>query len=351
MPVYGLVIKIRNLLFDIGFLRSISFAFPVIGVGNLIAGGSGKTPLVEYIIRLIGHGNNTATLSRGYKRKTKGFRVAVSGDGVNEIGDEPLQYFTKFPQLTVSVCENRNRGIERLKVKFPDLSAIILDDVYQHRFVKPGLNILVTDYFNLYTNDHLLPYGMLREQISGAKRADIIVVTKTPKVFSPIVRKQILAELNPTLSQKVCFAFINYGNPIPLFTVNKEQNKLLSNLYSILMITGIGNPGPFEEYLKRNCTDLDKMEFPDHHEFLESDYEAIRNKFISLPTRRKMIVTTEKDAMRMQSSLSEKYLGDLSICYIPIEFEFHGSDKKVFDETVIGFVQKMGKPDVISVNL
>lgn len=339
MPIYALAVKLRNLLFDIGLFRSKSFSFPVIGIGNLIAGGSGKTPLVEYVIRLIGNASDTATLSRGYKRKTKGFRIASANDGVAEIGDEPMQYAKKFENLIVAVHENRRKGIELLKIKYPNLKSVILDDAFQHRQVKPGLNILVTDYFQPYIKDYLLPYGFLREQISGARRADIIVVTKTPKIFSPIVRKQMLEELNPLSHQKVCFAYIKYASPVNLFDNETIEKVSLENLYSIFMITGIANPGPFEEYLKRNCTDLDKMEFPDHHNFSEKDFQAIREKFLSLPSKRKMIVTTEKDAMRMQSEIAKKYLGDLRICYVPIEFDFHTPDKQVFDSAVKSFIE------------
>ncbi len=336
VPVYRLVVVLRNLFFDVGLLESKSFPLPIIGVGNLIAGGSGKTPLVEYLIKLTGNGVNTATLSRGYKRRSKGFKIATAECTAIDIGDEPMQYFSKFGNLTVAVNENRQIGIKNLISQKPELELIILDDVFQHRFVKPGLNILVTDYFHPYTRDYLLPAGMLREPISGAKRANIIVVTKTPAIFSPIVRKQMLQELNPLPGQKICFAYIKYGSPVAF--LNNKCSVNLENNYFILMVTGIGNPDPFAEYLKRKCTELEEMRFPDHHDFTEFDLKSIRERFLTLPTRRKIIVTTEKDAMRLKSDMAIQYLSSLNICYIPIEFEFHAQDKQIFDNTIQKFI-------------
>ncbi len=337
---YGLIIRVRNLLFDIKILRSVKFALPILSVGNLIAGGSGKTPLVEYIIRLLGKNANLATLSRGYKRKTKGYHLATENESVDTLGDEPLQYHEKFASVHVAVSESRREGIRRLMLEIPDLDAVILDDAFQHRFVHPQLSILVTDYFKLYSEDWLLPFGRLREHISGRKRADIIVVTKTPRIFSPIVRKQLIEDLKPYPGQQVCFAYINYLPFVPVYKNNKLNQEIEDKVYTIIMLTGIGNPGPMQEYLRRLCTDLEIMEFPDHHEFTEKELLLLKEKYKYLPTKRKMIITTEKDAKRLQNPEATAILIDLPIYYVPIAFEFHPEDKVNFDQAVLTAVKK-----------
>jgi tetraacyldisaccharide 4'-kinase len=344
--LYGMVIRVRNLLFDAKILHSEKFNVPVISVGNLIAGGSGKTPMVEYLVRLLGENSNIATLSRGYKRQTKGYRLAGENETVESLGDEPLQYHQKFAQVNVAVCERRKKGIRELINQVAGLDVIILDDAFQHRYVKPQLSILVTDYFKLYTKDWLLPLGRLREPISGRKRADIIVVTKTPRIFSPIVRKQILEEIKPYPGQTVCFSFINYLSYVPLYKGRCDFSSKTESVYSIIMLSGIGNPGPLQEYLRRQCTDLEIMEFPDHHQFNEKELIMLKEKFKYLPTKRKIIVTTEKDAKRLQNAEAEAILGDLPIFYTPIAFEFHPADKIVFDSAVMAVVNtKKEKPE------
>ncbi len=338
--IYGLVTRIRNLLFDLSILGSELFSIPVISVGNLVAGGSGKTPMVEYIVRLLNNNASTATLSRGYKRKTKGYRLAGENESVETLGDEPLQYHQKFSELNVAVCESRRQGIHNLVKDIPSLRTVILDDAFQHRYVKPGLSILVTDYFKLFTQDKLLPYGRLRENISGRKRADIIVVTKTPRVFSPIVRKQIMEELKPFPGQEVCFSYINYLPFEPVYDNNCAVQGDNDSVYSIIILTGIGNPGPLQEYLRRKCTDLELVAFADHHSFSTKELQVLKDKFRYLPTKRKIIVTTEKDAKRLQNPEAEKILGKLPIYYAPITFEFYPADKEVFDKVVQTAIQE-----------
>lgn len=328
------------MLFDFHILRSAKFNIPVISVGNLIAGGSGKTPMVEYIVRLLGETESIATLSRGYKRKTKGYRLAGENETVETIGDEPLQYKQKFGNIHVAVCERRKEGIRQLTKDDSGVEVVILDDAFQHRYVKPELSILVSDYFKLFTKDWLLPYGRLREHISGRKRADIIVVTKTPRIFSPIVRKQFLAEIKPYPGQLVCFSYINYLDFVPVFSTKCEHTTKTDNVYSIIMVTGIGNPGPLQEYLRRQCTDLEVLEFDDHHTFTEKDLLMLKDKFRNLPTKRKIIVTTEKDAKRLQNAEAVSILGNLPIFYTPITFEFHPADKVVFDQAILAASKK-----------
>jgi tetraacyldisaccharide 4'-kinase len=341
--LYGLITRIRNFLFDVKVLPSEKFNIPVISVGNLIAGGSGKTPTVEYIVRLLGDTESTAILSRGYKRHTKGYKLAGENETVETLGDESLQYHQKYSNVKVAVCENRNNGIRMLQKDIPELDTIILDDAFQHRYVKPELSILVTDYFKLFTKDWMLPFGRLRENISGRKRADIILVTKTPRVFSPIVRKHLLDDLKPFPGQKICFSYINYLNFEPVYQSKCVHPSQTENVYSIIMFTGIGNPGPLQEYLRRLCTDLEIVEFPDHHAFTQKELLQLKEKFKYLPTKRKIIITTEKDAKRLQNSMAEEVLGSLPIYYVPISFEFHASDKLIFDKAVLSAAKHTAK--------
>jgi tetraacyldisaccharide 4'-kinase len=347
--LYGLITKVRNLLFDFKILPSEKFNIPIISVGNLIAGGSGKTPMVEYLIRLLDANSNIAILSRGYKRKSRGYKLAGENESVQTIGDEPLQYHQKFPDIKVAVCESRRKGIRNLINDAAELDTIILDDAFQHRYVKPKISILVTDYFNLFTHDKMLPYGRLREYISGRKRADIIVVSKTPRIFSPIVRKQLLEEIKPFAGQQVYFSFINYLPFEPVYKNKCEYKPEVDNVYSIIMLSGIGNPGPMQEYLRRKCTDLELMEFSDHHLFSAKELQLLKERFKNLPTKRKIIVTTEKDAKRLQSQEAEEILGDLPIYFTPINFEFHPVDKIQLDDAVLSALKsgKKRKTDII----
>ena len=227
--IYGLIIAIRGKLFDWRILPSESFPVPVISVGNLSYGGTGKTPMVEYIIRLLQKEKKIATLSRGYKRNTRGFILATNQSTFEEIGDEPLQYKTKFSNLEVAVHERRRKGIKQLMKSFPDLDLILLDDAYQHRYVKPGLSILLTDFHKLFVNDYPLPAGTLREFRSASRRADIIIITKTPSVLSPITRRRLTALLKPKAHQQLLFSYISYGEPIPIC---EEHAKLQKERYS-----------------------------------------------------------------------------------------------------------------------
>ncbi len=338
--IYGLVVFVRNKLFDWGILKSVSYPIPVISVGNLIAGGSGKTPLVEYITRMLKDSYRIATLSRGYKRKTKGFVLASASDTVEKVGDEPLQYTVKFDNIVVSVDESRRHGIEQLMIQFPDLEAVIMDDAFQHRYVKAGISILVTDYHKIFTQDHLLPVGKLREPKAGSKRADIIVVSKTPRIFSPMVRRQMIEDLKPDNHQLVCFSYIAYDEWLPLYNHIPSLDPEGRKVNTILLITGIAFPAPLEEYLRPFCSDLSKLEFGDHHIFMDKDITLIRDTFLALPTRRKIIVTTEKDAMRLRSPEIELVLGEFPIYYLPIRFNFHLKDKEAFEAAIMAIMNR-----------
>ncbi|MCX6247968.1 MAG: tetraacyldisaccharide 4'-kinase [Bacteroidetes bacterium] len=333
---YGMIMLLRNLLFDFGILRSEKFPLPVISVGNLSFGGTGKTPHIEYLIRLLNDSVLTATLSRGYGRESKGFILGSRRSNVKYIGDEPMQFIKKFQNIKVAVDEKRVRGIHKLTEKFPDLGLILLDDAFQHRRVRPGISILLTDYHHLYTEDHVVPSGRLREFRAGAKRADIIVVTKTPKVFSPITRRRILEDLKPKPFQQVFFSYITYGTPLPM---NEDENMaILQKLSYILLFTGIANDYPLQEEVKRKCTELSLIKFPDHHPYKMKDLELIKTRFDDLPSRKKIILTTEKDMMRLKIPEFGNFLKNLPLFYLPIEINFHDKDKQIFDKLITDYV-------------
>ncbi len=335
---YGLLMQIRNLLFDIHVLRSVSFPKLVISVGNLSFGGTGKTPHIEYLIRLLQPHGLVATLSRGYGRKGKGFVLGNAGSDVLHLGDEPVQYLKKFEHLIVAVDESRKRGIQNLIQQFSNLSVILLDDAFQHRYVKPALSILLTDYHQLYTEDFVAPSGTLREFRSNAVRADIVIVTKTPKIFSPITRRRIIDELHLKNHQKVYFSYIRYLQPVPFN--NPSEYDFPQKLTNILLFTGIANDYPLKEHLSRMCSEIITVKFPDHHLYTQKDIDEITRLFNDLPTHKKVLVTTEKDAMRLKVFEPGTKLSNLPLFYVPMEVEFHGTDKGHFDNQILSYANK-----------
>jgi tetraacyldisaccharide 4'-kinase len=333
---YGMIMLVRNLLFDFGILHSEKFDIPTVSVGNLSTGGTGKSPHIEYLIRIIGDKETTATLSRGYSRESKGFILASKKSEVKEIGDEPLQFVTRFNHIKVAVDEKRVRGIRKLTAMFPGLRVILMDDAFQHRWVKPGLSVLLTDYHHLFTEDYVLPSGRLREFRCGYKRADIIIITKSPRVLSPITRRRIQDEINPAPDQKVFYSFITYGSIIP---VNADQDlTILKKLTYILLFTGIANDYPLQEEFRRKCTELSVIKFADHHKYDLKDIEKIKSKFMDLPSRKKIIITTEKDMMRLNTPEFGNLLKDLPLFYIPMQIDFHEKDKSEFDKLILDYV-------------
>jgi len=329
---------VRNLLFDLKLISSAGFEKAVISVGNLSMGGTGKTPHIEYLIRLLSPTCFVATLSRGYGRESKGFLIGSRRSKVKYIGDEPLQLIKKFDNIKVAVDENRKRGLSNLIRKYGTLDAILLDDAFQHRYVRPGLSILLTSYSKLYCEDHVVPSGTLREFRKGADRADIIVVTKTPKIFSPISRRRIIEDLSPRKHQQVVFSYISYSNPVPL--LEQPGIEFPSRLVSILLLTGIADHSLFKEHIERFCSDIILMSFQDHHAFTEADIRQIEARFKDIPTQKKVILTTEKDAMRLKTTELSPGLKHLPIFFIPISIEFHGKDREHFDKLVLDFVNR-----------
>jgi tetraacyldisaccharide 4'-kinase len=343
--LYNTVMFVRNKLFDVNILPSKAFNLPVISVGNLSVGGTGKTPMVEYLIRILQDKYALATLSRGYGRKSSGFILADEDSNYLRIGDEPLQYKNKFKNLEVAVDEKRVRGIQLLNNTKPDLDVVLLDDAFQHRYVKPGLSILLTDFHNLYKNDFLFPTGTLRENRSGAKRADIIVVTKTPCVLSPITKRRIEGLLKPLPHQKLFFSFIAYK---PLYPAIESHNKEPQKKFStIIMFSGIANSYPLQEHLKTKCTELIVMDFPDHHRYNTKDIEKIIQTYKDVFTSNKILITTEKDAMRLKKTALIEYFEDYPVYYVPIELRFHKEDGSEFEKQVLNYVKKNGRNHTI----
>lgn len=328
----------RNWLFDKNYFKSASFNFPLICVGNLAVGGTGKTPMVEYLIRLLKNNFDTATLSRGYKRKTKGFGIADENTTALEIGDEPMQFHKKFPDVTVAVGEERLVAIPQLLQERAATEVIILDDAFQHRAVKAGLNILLTEQKDLYTRDLLMPAGDLRDVKSSAKRAEIIIVTKCKAGLSDEERNDIIEELNPAARQTVYFTEIQYATPYHLFS-KKEIN--FSSNADILLVCGIANPGSLKDFLAKHVRSYDMLRYADHHIFDSDDLTDIKKQFEKIKSTEKLILTTEKDGVRIQKFENE--LADFPIYVLPIRHSFLFGGAEKFNQQVIGFIQSFKK--------
>jgi tetraacyldisaccharide 4'-kinase len=333
--VYGLIIIIRNFLFDKKIIRSVSFNLPIICVGNLSVGGTGKSPLVEYLISLFHPTYKLATLSRGYKRKTKGYALANENTTALDIGDEPMQFHAKFPDIAVAVGEERIVAIPQLLQDQPGTQVIILDDAFQHRSIKAGLNIVLTDYNNLFTRDFFLPTGDLRDQRSSYKRAEIIIVTKCPATLSFENKQKVLKEIDPLPNQKVFFTTIKYGSP---YHITSKQKKSLSIQDDVLLVCGIANPVPLKTYIGENSKAYYQMLFSDHHIFTIDDLKKITGQFEDIEDKEKMILTTEKDAVRLIKFQHE--LNDIPLFVLPISVQFLFDDGKQFDDAVLNFIDE-----------
>ena len=338
--IYGIILYIRNKSYDWNLFSSVNFNFPVIVVGNLNVGGVGKTPHVEYLIRLLEKKHKLATLSRGYKRKTTGFKLASEKTTILDIGDEPLQYYKKFKNVLVAVDEKRVNGIQKLKELDGNLGCIILDDAFQHRAINAGLNILITDYNNLYIDDSVLPSGRLREWKSGMKRAQIIIVSKCDANLNEKVKSEIIKRICPYPYQKIYFSAIKYGDLTPFSKKATELISFKNNFDSVLAITGISNPTPFLNKIKTLSNNLEHLNFPDHHQFDIKDINDIKTAFKNLKGNNKIIITTEKDFMRLSLPEILINLEEMPLFYVPIEIYFLGDNKKRFDTQIEEYVTK-----------
>ncbi len=340
--VYSIVMRIRNILFDKEFFHSESFPFPVITIGNLVVGGTGKTPMTEYLIKLLKDDFKIATLSRGYGRRTKGFVIASPHVKSLLVGDEPKQYKQKFPDVTVAVCEKRAVGIRALIQNY-HLQLILLDDAYQHRSVRAGMNILLIEYAAVYTIDFMLPAGNLREPKSGKKRADIIVISKCKKDITEDERVKIKAYLRLDEHQTLYFSYIQYGD-IMMYDLDatatpRDSVMLDLSTYHILLITGIAKPMVLLNHLKTICPAIDELFFPDHHNFSGKDVIKIAKNFNNIPNAKKVILTTEKDLMRF-TDMPRELLGMMTpIYYVPITTVFIPDDETLFNDQIVTYVR------------
>ncbi|GAA4460388.1 tetraacyldisaccharide 4'-kinase [Nemorincola caseinilytica] len=313
--IYGALVWLRNRMYDTGFYSSVRFSVPVISIGNLSTGGTGKTPHVEYLIRLLQYRYRVATMSRGYKRHTRGFLLANEQSNALRIGDEPMQYHLKFPELVVSVAEERMTGIPSLLQRRPGVDVILLDDAYQHRSVKAGMNILITDRSHPYYSDHILPFGNLRESKSAAKRADIIIVSKCPENFPRQQADEMVKRIAPKPHQQVFFTGLRYNMPYDFFT---GQPVNIAGTHALL-VCGIARPEPLVAFLGQHVTGIHSLPYKDHHYFVSSDLEEIKTAYDNWDTPNKIIVTTEKDATRLRLHYEKLVQWGIAIVILPIE--------------------------------
>ncbi|MBA3682220.1 MAG: tetraacyldisaccharide 4'-kinase [Bacteroidetes bacterium] len=337
--IYGLITLLRNRLYDGGFLKVTRFDVHTIGVGNLSVGGAGKTPLVEYLIKFLREEEpKIATLSRGYKRKTSGFLLANETSTAEDIGDEPLIYKYKY-NVQVAVDANRVNGVKKLITRDDAPKVILLDDVFQHRSIRCGLNIVVSDYNNLFFKDSMLPAGTLREFKSGIIRADVIVITKTPERTSPVEIRNILKDVNPKAHQQVFFSYLKYGE---LYSITNSNDKIdtLNDLFRfrIISFAGIANAQPMVNYLKEYAADVKHLPFSDHHEFSIKDLEDIERYYNSFEGGNKILVTTEKDFMRLKNNNVWPIAQRMNIYVLPVEVTFKDKEEE-FNQTILKYVR------------
>ena len=346
--LYGLVVRIRNFMFEVGLLKSHSFDVPVISVGNITVGGTGKTPHVEYLISLLREKANVAVLSRGYKRKSRGFVMAGPESTTRDIGDEPMQMKKKFRDVTVAVDRDRVKGIRLLTdgSTVKDIDVILLDDAFQHRYVKPGINILLVDYHRLIIYDKLLPAGRLREPLSGKNRADIVIVTKCPKDLKPMNFRVITKAMNLFPYQHLYFTTLEYDNLTPVFCGEEMSLDSIKPDTNVLLLTGIASPKQMAVDLEPYAKSIHSLSFPDHHRFNAGDVERINNTFASLPDP-KMIITTEKDTTRLLETegLSENVRHNMYA--LPLRIRFIEKKEK-FNENILGYVRKNSRNSILA---
>ncbi|HFX18078.1 MAG TPA: tetraacyldisaccharide 4'-kinase [Flavobacteriales bacterium] len=326
--LYTLITDIRNLMYDKGYLSSQSFDIPIINVGNLSVGGTGKTPQIEYLIRLLKDDYKLAVISRGYKRHSKGFVLADQSATHESIGDEPFQIHQKFNDITLAVDENRVRAIRKVLDHFsPDV--ILLDDAYQHRAVKAGLNVLLTPFYKPFFNDFVLPSGNLRERRQNAKRADLVIVSKSPENIESSQKKALSDQITKYTNAPVFFSSIAYSP----FVLNEKEQKALTDLkdYDILLVTGIANPKPLLAHLSKKNLNFESLKFGDHHHFSVADIKGIRHKFDSFKALKKIILTTEKDYVRLKPHIQK------GLFYLPIQTKI--KDRELFNQKILDYVR------------
>lgn len=337
--LYTLILVLRNALYSIGILNQTEFDIPTINVGNLALGGTGKTPHIEYLIRLLRTNNAVAVLSRGYMRRTKGYFFAKPDVRVEEIGDEPMQIYKRFQgEVPVAVCENRVLGIPDLLMDAPQTDIVLLDDAYQHRAIKPGLNILLTDFHRLYCDDYVLPAGYLREYASASIRADLIIVTKCPPNLSQIEAEKIRNKLNPKANQSVFFSYLHYGDLYSMHTSDAiSQNQLQE--YTITLFCGIARPERLVTHLSQLASRLDFIAFPDHHRYQINHIDLIKKRFEAIRSEKSILVCTEKDAVKIRALEAADEFHTLPIYIQPVDIAFFEWNKEQFNEAIYAYLR------------
>lgn len=350
--LYGLVTGIRNIMYNTGILHSVEFHLPVICVGNITVGGTGKTPHTEYLIRLLQEDFKVSALSRGYRRKTHDFRIASASTRVSQIGDEPMQIFQKFPDVMVAVDRNRVNGVRRILNENPETDVIILDDAYQHRRITPGFSILLSDFERLMVRDHILPYGNLRESIGNMRRADIILITKCPENITAIQRRLIVKEVNKAPYQNLYFTSLTYADPIPVFkNIDSDEDTIDTSQLKgcgIVLITGIANPLSLKEYLLNTTSEIIHLSFSDHYNFKEKDINKIYSAYRDLKSPVKYLITTEKDAVRIREFTDITEPVRSALYYIPVGIRFLNNDSNEFDNMIVKYVRENKRDNRLS---
>ncbi|MBR1468657.1 MAG: tetraacyldisaccharide 4'-kinase, partial [Prevotella sp.] len=345
--IYGMASAFRNRLFDVGILKSRAYKIPVIAVGNITVGGTGKTPHVEYLVNLLQDKIKVAVLSRGYKRKSKGYILADKDTTMRDIGDEPYQMVLKFPKAYIAVDKDRRKGIQRLTTDEAsnDVDVILLDDAYQHRYVKPGINILLVDYHRLIIYDKLLPAGRLRESMKGKNRADMVIITKCPRDLKPMEYRVLTKALDLFPYQGLYFTTLEYDDLKPLFPEGNHRPENLQET-NVLLLTGIASPEQITEDLQGKCKEIVPLTFGDHHAFKAKDIRRINEAFESLPEPR-LIITTEKDAARLYNAdgLSEEVRKN--IYALPVRIKFMLEQEENFNQKILSYVQKNSRNSIL----
>ena len=347
--LYGMGVKLRNMLFEIGILKTQSFNMPVVSVGNITVGGTGKTPHVEYLVSILKDQFHVAVLSRGYKRKSKGFIIADADTPMHMIGDEPYQMKQKFPQVTIAVDKDRCHGITELETADKELNVVLLDDAFQHRYVKPGINILLVDYHRLIIYDRLLPAGRLREPMRGKDRADIVIVTKCPKDLKPMEYRVVTKAMQLYPYQRLYFTTLEYDMLRPMFPEAPKTRMALEELADkqLLLVTGIASPEQLIHDLTPYNNNITHLSFADHHEFRAKDVQLINDSFAAMQGP-KVIITTEKDATRLLSTegLSEEVRQNTLI--LPVRIRFMQDQEQLFNQQIIGYVRKNSRNSILA---
>lgn len=334
--LYDVITRLRNHAYDTGRKPSVHFDVPVIGVGNLTVGGTGKTPMVEHLIRVLSPSYRVATLSRGYGRRTKGFRLATTADTAATLGDEPLQLFRKFGQtVTVAVGEDRAFAIPNILQEQPDTEVILMDDAFQHRRVRPLVNLLLSDYSRPFYRDLLLPAGRLRESRSGAGRANVVIVTKCPAEIQEEDMMAIEDAIREYTPAPVFFTTIRYGNPVPFGGFFTNSNATPAD--RVILVTGIAQAGPLVAYLKKSYTLVEHVAFADHHQYTRVDLEGLVSRVAANPGI--SIITTEKDSVKLLDEELKDVAGGLPLFYLPMEAEFVKNGKD-FDAVVLNAIER-----------